>query len=351
MIKVLVVDDSVFVRNLLTNILNKDKDIEVVGTARDGMETLAQIEKLNPDVVTLDIEMPRMNGLEAMQEIMKRFPLPVLMVSTMTSEGADITLKAMEYGALDYILKNFENSGIDSFSAELLIKVKIIAKKKSYLKMRFMNNKNSIPIKKTMPIMSDTRLPAKGLISVVAIGVSTGGPPAVQKILSALPENFPACILVAQHMPSSFTGSFANRLNSLSKITVKEAETGDRLKAGTAYIAPGGTQLILNPHGALKDLIVTPEPKTALYKPSVNILFESVAKEFGKKTLGIILTGMGSDGVIGAKILKDKGAYLIAQNEESCVVYGMPKALVDAGLADQIVDIDQVADLIMQIVR
>jgi len=351
-IRVLVVDDSVFVRNVITSMLAKDKDIEIVGIARNGLEALSQIEKLNPDVVTLDVEMPKMNGIETIQQIMKKFPLPVVMVSTLTAEGAEVTLKALEYGALDFILKDISRGNVENFTQELLTKVKAIARRKSYLKMRFLNQnyKGTTSAKSVIAHTPNLRLPPKGSVSIVAIGVSTGGPPAVQKILTALPEDFPACILIAQHMPSSFTGAFAARLDSLSKITVKEAETGDKLKAGVAYIAPGGAHLILNSRGAIKGLVVTPEPKAELYKPSVNVLFESIAKEFGKKTLAIVLTGMGSDGAKGAKSLKSNGAYVIAQNEQSCVVYGMPKAIVDAGLADQVVDINQVADIIMQIV-
>lgn len=355
MVKVLVVDDSAFMRRVLTSLLSQDADIEIVGTARDGEDALVKIASLKPDVVTMDIEMPRMDGLATLQEIMKTAPLPVIMISTLTEAGAESTLKALEYGALDFIPKSLSNTNHDQFAQELIRKIRAVSRKKALLQLRFGRSQTHTgqAAAPTYKAASPTLVggPCKGARDLVAIGVSTGGPPAVQKILSALPVNFPACILIAQHMPAAFTGPFAKRLDNICKITVKEAQSGDRLQPGMAYIAPGGQHLMLTMRGAMPELTVTPEPSSALYKPSVNVLIESVAKNFPRKSIGVILTGMGSDGLEGIRQLRGKGGYILAQNEQSCVVYGMPKAIVDAQLADQILDIDHMAETLMTAVK
>lgn len=355
MIKVLVVDDSAFMRRVLTSLLSQDADIEIVGTARDGEDALVKIASLKPDVVTMDIEMPRMDGLATLHEIMKTAPLPVIMISTLTESGAESTLKALEYGALDFIPKSLSNTNHDQFAQELIRKIRAVSRKKSLLQLRF-GRTHSVAGQAAAPAYkaaSPTLVggPCKGARDLIAIGVSTGGPPAVQKILSALPANFPACILIAQHMPAAFTGPFAKRLDNICQITVKEAQNGDRLQPGMAYIAPGGQHLMLTMRGAIPELTVTPEPSSALYKPSVNVLIESVAKNYPRKSIGVILTGMGSDGLEGIRQLRGKGGYILAQNEQSCVVYGMPKAIVDAQLADQILDIDHMAETLMTAVK
>lgn len=355
MIKVLVVDDSAFMRRVLTSLLSQDADIEIVGTARDGEEALVKVGSLKPDVVTMDIEMPRMDGLATLQEIMKTAPLPVIMISSLTETGAEATLKALEYGALDFIPKSLSNNNYDQFAQELIRKIRAVSRKKSLLQLRFGRTQPAPghPAAATYKTATPTLVGGlcKGARDLVAIGVSTGGPPAVQKILSALPGNFPACILIAQHMPAAFTGPFAKRLDNICKITVKEAQSGDRLQPGVAYIAPGGQHLMLTMRGAIPELTITPEPSGALYKPSVNVLIESVAKNAPRKSIGVILTGMGSDGLEGIRQLKGKGGYILAQNEQSCVVYGMPKAIVDAQLADQILDIDHMAETLMTAVK
>jgi two-component system chemotaxis response regulator CheB len=362
MIKVVVIDDSAFVRNWLTMLLEKDPSIKVIATAKDGLDGIDAIRKHDPDVVTLDIEMPRMNGLEALAIIMKEMPRPVVMVSSLTSEGAEATLKAMELGAADYIAKK---PVIDNqYQEDILKRIYAVAKGGASIRTRKL-----IPLREMAP-SAPAASPAQPLATgaaavrpvtrptseisvakltmpagrakrdIVAIGVSTGGPPAVQKILAALPADFPAAILIAQHMPAAFTGPFAARLNSNAALTVKEAQHGEKISVGTVYISPGGQHITIKPN---MDIAISPEPASELYKPSATLLMESVGKAFGHRALGVMLTGMGSDGLEGAKVFKQQGGRLIAQSEQTCVVYGMPKAVVDAGITDEIVDLDNIS--------
>jgi len=343
-INVVVVDDSAFMRKAISTMLQKDPGIRVVATARDGEEGLRVIRKHNPDVVTLDIEMPKMDGLTALRHIMMEMPRPVLMVSSLTTEGAEATLKAMDLGAIDFIPKQLSKVSLDIVKIEndLISKVKTVARRKMRPVPRL---RTAAAQRRPLAPVKTPRGRAKR--DVVVIGVSTGGPPAVQKILSSLPKDFPAGIVIAQHMPKAFTGPFAKRLNGVSQLKVKEAETGDRLLPGHAFVAPGGSHLIVDQKVSRIDLVVTPEPKEALYKPSANVLVSSVAKNLGRRALGVILTGMGNDGRDGIRELKSKGGRAIAQSDSSCVVYGMPKAIVDDGLADEIVDIDDMANAII----
>ena len=343
MINVVVVDDSAFMRKAISTMLEKDSGIKVVATARDGEEGLKMIRTHNPDVVTLDIEMPKMDGLTALRHIMMEMPRPVIMVSSLTTEGAESTLKALDLGAVDFIPKQLAKVSLDivKIETDLISKVKIVARRKMRPVPRMRPAARRAPVAAPKPRIGRPKR------DVVMIGVSTGGPPAVQKILSSLPKDFPAGIVIAQHMPKAFTGPFANRLNSVSQISVKEAETGDRLLPGHAYVAPGGSHLMIDQKISRIELIVTPEPKEALYKPSANVLATSVANGVGRRALGVILTGMGNDGRDGIRDLKSKGGRAIAQSDSSCVVYGMPKAIVDDGLADEIVDIDDMAEAII----
>ncbi len=346
-IKVVVVDDSAFMRKALSTMLEKDPEIKVVATARNGEEGLELIRTHQPDVVTLDIEMPRMDGLTALRHIMMEMPRPVLMVSSLTVEGAEATLKAMELGAVDFIPKQLSKVSLDIVRIEdsLRAKVKEVARRK------FRAPRAMRPAAKS----ADTRAPAQAVRpsgrlvrDVVVVGVSTGGPPAVQKILSGLPADFPAGILIAQHMPAAFTGPFAKRLDTVSKVAVKEAEGVEPFKPGTVYIAPGGKHLVLAVRGSRMEVKVVEEPADALYKPSANVLIESAAVSSGRRALGVILTGMGNDGLEGVRALKSRGGRALAQSDSSCVVFGMPKAIVDANLADEIVDIDDMAQAIMK---
>lgn len=368
MIRVLVVDDSTFMRMSIVDLLQKDPEIKVVDTARDGIDALEKAAKLDVDVITLDVEMPRLNGLDTLKKLMDTNPLPVIMVSSLTEDGAESTLKAMEYGAQDFIPKTLSNDK-DAFGQELRKKVKAIARRKSIVRLKYHHKPaaqppphqaiHAAPQGRAAPALPRQRTrgsnpvggAGKGPRDLVVIGVSTGGPPVVQKILSALPGDLPACILIAQHMPATFTGPFAKRLDSVSKFTVTEARNGDRLVNGHAYVCPGGMHIGLRQAGPLPEVMVTEHPRSALYKPTVNVLMETAGNIMGRRTLGVMLTGMGNDGVDGAQVLRDKGGLLIAQSEASCVVYGMPKAVVDANLANLVLDADDIAQAIVATVR
>ena len=356
MIKVVVVDDSAFMRKALSTMLSKDPEIEVVATARDGEEGLEMIRRHQPDVVTMDIEMPRMDGLTALRHVMMEMPRPVLMVSSLTTEGAEATLKAMELGAVDFIPKQLSKVSLDIVKIEddLRAKVKMIARRRmSHLGRSSLTARPrpagtaSGAATSERPSRPSARPGGAQTRDLVAIGVSTGGPPAVQKVLSVLPQDFPAGILIAQHMPAAFTGPFAKRLDSVCRISVKEAEDGERLQHGVAYVAPGGKHLRIDQKVSRIDIRVVEEPREALYKPSATVLFDSVAGGVGRRGLGVVLTGMGSDGLDGMRVLKAKGGRALAQSDSTCVVYGMPKAIVDAGLADEIVDIDDMGEAIL----
>jgi len=300
-IKVVVVDDSAFMRKAISTMLAKDPEIDVVATARDGEEGLELIRKHNPDVVTMDIEMPRMDGLTALRHIMMEMPRPVLMVSSLTSEGAEATLKALDLGAVDFIPKQLSKVSLDivKIEASLISKVKIVASRRmmhsrprpAALRAPVGAAPSAAPAASApaapRPAVTPSGSPKR---DVVVIGVSTGGPPAVQKVLSALPANFPASIVIAQHMPQAFTGPFAKRLDGLCKISVKEAEPGDRLKTGCAFIAPGGRHLLLKQQISRVELQISTEPASALYKPSANVLITSAAEAVGRRALGVILT-------------------------------------------------------------
>lgn len=359
MIRVLVVDDSTFMRMSIADMLQKDPEIKVVDTARDGLDALEKAAKHDVDVITLDVEMPKLNGLETLKKLMATNPLPVIMVSSLTEAGAETTLKALEAGAQDFIPKTLSNDK-DAFGNELRKKVKAIARRKSIIKLKYhtrtLNKPGSTaagaPARAASQRTANPIGPAgKGPRDLVVIGVSTGGPPVVQKILAALPGDLPCCILIAQHMPATFTGPFAKRLNSVSKFTVTEANDGDKLVNGHAYVCPGGKHIGIKTKGPLPEVLVTEHPKDALYKPTVNVLMDTAGTIMGRRTLGVMLTGMGADGVDGAQVLRDKGGLLIAQSEASCVVYGMPKAVIDANLANLILDADDIAQAIVATVK
>jgi two-component system chemotaxis response regulator CheB len=337
-IKVVTVDDSAFMRKAIETMLQKDPMIKVVGTARNGAEGLELVRRLDPDVVTLDIEMPEMDGLTALRHIMMEMPRPVLMVSSLTTDGAEATLKAMELGAVDFIPKQLSKVSLDiiKIEEELREKVKTVARR------RFRAPKAAAAPEKVETASVPERAGVRGAQKrdLVAVGVSTGGPPAVQRMLAGLPADYPAAVLIAQHMPAAFTAPFAKRLDGACKLSVKEAEHGEKLAPGTVYVAPGGKHLGIEQKVSRIDVTVSEEPNDALYRPSVDELMRSVARGVGKRALGVILTGMGSDGREGVGELKSKGGRTLAQSDATCVVYGMPKAIVDAGLADRIVDIE-----------
>lgn len=362
MVTVVVVDDSAFMRKAIATMLEKDPKIKVVATARNGQEGLELIRKHQPDVVTLDIEMPKMDGLTALKHIMMEMPRPVLMVSSLTTEGAEATLKAMELGAVDFIPKQLSKVSLDIIKIEEDLRNRVLAvagrRFRAPGRPLFKSTRStpgapgalthaapaapSAPPR--VPRAHTTRSQKR---DVVAIGVSTGGPPAVQKVLSGLPADFPAGILIAQHMPGAFTGPFAKRLDGVCALHVKEAENGEQFRVGTVYVAPGGKHLRIDQKVSRINIVVSDEPSEALYKPSANELMASVANGVGRRALGVILTGMGNDGMIGMKELKSRGGRALAQSDATCVVYGMPKAIVDAQLADEIVDIDDMSAAII----
>jgi len=339
MIKVLIVDDSAFMRNTLSSMISSDHEIQVVGIARDGIEAVEKVASLKPDIVTLDVEMPRMDGMEALKRIMEKYPVPVLMVSSLTTEGAKTTLDALDLGAVDFIPKNLSDLSINIIKIkELLIdKIKKIGKKGL---VRLPRRTASRPL--TMP--EKTAYAAHRRVNIIAIGSSTGGPKALQNILTLIPKDFPVPIVISQHMPPAFTGPFAERLNQLSAIQVKEAENGEPIHKGVAYIAPGrGHMSIVRKRMTETVISVSEDRGEYIYRPSVDVLMLSVVENFSGHVLGVILTGLGNDGTKGMKEIKNKGGRTIAESEKTCVVYGMPRSVAEAGLADKVVPLDEIA--------
>jgi len=340
-IRVLVVDDSAFMRKALAKMLESDPEIQVVGTARDGEDALQRVAELDPDLVTLDVEMPRMDGLEALRRIMATAPRPVVMVSSLTEAGADVTLRALDEGALDYIPKGIGGNLLDIVQIEnaLCQKVKALARRQGRVRPHAEPAPAPSPLPRPAPEAPRRLGPAR----YVAVGASTGGPPALQKFFAGLPPGFSAPVVVVQHMPKAFTGPFARRLDGVGPMAVKEAESGDRLEPGKAFVAPGGSHVVLQRRGPDLLLRVTDQPADTLHKPSVDVTFRSFAETVGRSTLAVILTGMGSDGLGGVRALKELGAHAIAQEAASCVVYGMPRAVVEAGLADAVLPMEAIA--------
>lgn len=345
-IRALVVDDSLFMRTLISDILNSDLQIKVVGTARSGKDALQKVIELDPDVVTLDYEMPKMDGLTALEYIMSEHPTPVVMVSGFTRDGADLTLDCLDHGAVDFILKPSGplSLDIDKVKDELLAKVKA-ASRVSIKKIKsLLVEKVPIELPKPRAVLLET---------VVAIGASTGGPPVLEKILSELPEDFPVGILIVQHMPPKFTKSLAERLDKLCKISVREAWDGDVVESGVAYIAPGGYHMEVDKKKLgkyVKAVIsVNKNPPVHNLRPSVDVLMKSVAEAYGGNVIGIILTGMGGDGTEGMKAIKEHGGRTLVQDEASCIVYGMAGRVVENGDADKIVPLDLISNEILRL--
>ncbi len=356
MIRVLVVDDSPFFRRAIARILEKDPEIKVIGFAKDGEEAVQKVLELSPDVVTLDIEMPKKNGLEALKEIMEKKPTPVIMVSALTKEGAEATIKALELGALDFIPKGIEKGLLQFYNLEeeLIRKVKQAKGSISSLKRahRFFRirphttaaTKHEAPAA-AAPAYKGT-VTSKRDAEIVAIGSSTGGPPALQTVISHLSKSFKLPIVIAQHMPPLFTGMLAEKLNTLTHLTVKEAEDREPVREGYVYVAPGGKVMEVESEGARRIIRVKDAPPGVIYKPNVDLLYSSVARAYGGRTIGVILTGMGKDGCEGAKDIKQKGGVMIAEHKDSCVVYGMPRCVVECGLADYVAPVNEIPDIL-----
>ena len=332
-IRVLVVDDSATVRNILSTELARDPGIEVVGTAPDPYVARDKIVMLKPDVITLDIEMPRMDGLTFLRKLMRHFPLPVIIVSSLTPKGGEVALEALQAGAVEVICKPGAAYSVGDLSVELADKIKAAAR----VNVRKLLDKKAAappaPVRLTM-----TRTTNK----VVAIGASTGGTEALATILAALPASAPGIVIV-QHMPEFFTRSFAERLNELCAIEVREAKDGDIVGPGRALLAPGNLHMLLRRSGAVYQVQVKSGPLVNRHRPSVEVLFKSTARFAGRNAVGVILTGMGADGADGLKEMHDAGAATIAQDEHSCIVFGMPKEAIARGGVDHIVPLERVA--------
>ncbi|MFK4027773.1 chemotaxis response regulator protein-glutamate methylesterase [Stutzerimonas balearica] len=356
-VKVLVVDDSGFFRRRVTEILSSDPAIQVVGTATNGREAIDQTMALKPDVITMDYEMPMMDGITAVRQIMQRCPTPVLMFSSLTHEGARVTLDALDAGAVDYLPKNFEDISRNPEKVKQLLCEKVHTVSRSnrrYSGLAHSSHAAPMPAARSSNFSSPAASPARSASAapgttaaspkrkaykLVAIGTSTGGPVALQRVLTQLPSSFPAPIVLIQHMPAAFTKAFADRLDKLCKIRVKEAEDGDLLRPGLALLAPGGKQMMVDGRGCVR---ILPGDERLNYKPCVDVTFGSAAKAYHDKVLAVVLTGMGADGREGARLLKQSGSQVWAQDEASCVIYGMPMAIVKANLSDAVYGLDDI---------
>jgi two-component system chemotaxis response regulator CheB len=369
-VSVLVVDDSGFFRKRLTEILTSSGQIEVIGVAANGREGVELAAKLRPDVITMDYEMPVMDGISAVREIMRKHPVPVLMFSSLTYEGARVTLDALEAGAVDFLPKNFEEIAQDSSQLQKILIDRILDVARSRPRARpavtplastptVRPARNAVsprilpraPAAPRTPVSTARRSVRRGAAkhyAVVGIGTSTGGPVALQRVLTVLPASFPAPLILVQHMPASFTPAFAERLNRLCNIEVRQAEDGDVLKPGVALLAPGGKQMMIENRGSQARVRILPGDERLNYKPCVDVTFGSLARSFPGKTLGVILTGMGADGKEGCRMMKQSGSDVWSQDEKSSVIYGMPMAVAKAGLSDEVLSLDDIGPRLME---
>ncbi|MCH3959194.1 MAG: chemotaxis response regulator protein-glutamate methylesterase [Selenomonas sp.] len=404
MIRVLIADDSAFMRKVLSDLFHKQPDFEVTGTAMNGKDAIGKVKQLKPDLLTMDVNMPVMDGLNALAVIMEECPLPVVMLSSLTQEGTDATVRALSLGAVDFISKAGGSiSRIDTIESEILQKCRNAAQAHVHKTLSMPGPVKGNFAESDTPVMKHVELtkwqgmklggtgglpstspsaPANGIGSrrnnpllqhrkvqitptpqeppvagmgmgsgkLVAIGTSTGGPQALQNVITRLPGNLPCGVVVVQHMPAGFTKALADRLNSISQIAVKEAEDGEMIRAGHVYIAPGNFHLRVQAEGSIRHIKLSQEPPVGNHRPAVNVMYDSVAA-IGRNLVAVIMTGMGSDGCEGMKKIKHSGGYSIAQDASTCVVYGMPKAVVDAGLADEVRPVQGIAQAIVEAVK
>ncbi|WIT11710.1 chemotaxis response regulator protein-glutamate methylesterase [Paucibacter sediminis] len=351
-IKVVVVDDSALVRSILTEIINRQTDMECIGAAADPLVAREMIRNLNPDVITLDVEMPKMDGLDFLSRLMRLRPMPVVMVSTLTERGAEVTMKALELGAVDFVAKPKIGvaDGIRLLAQDITDKIRIASKARihrSHAAPASAAAPGAAPAPKPAPMASLGRLSTE---KIIFIGASTGGTEATKDVLINLPADCPA-VVITQHMPPGFTRSYAARLDGLCRIRVKEAQDGERVLPGHGYIAPGGTHLSVERSGANYIARVQDGEPVNRHKPSVEVLFNSAARVVGPNALGIMLTGMGADGAKAMKAMKDAGAYNLVQDEASCVVFGMPREAINAGAADEVLPLSQIAPRLLERLR
>ncbi|MDY7030466.1 MAG: chemotaxis response regulator protein-glutamate methylesterase [Thermodesulfobacteriota bacterium] len=334
-IRVLVVDDSAVFRKVLTEKLSEERGIEVIGTAPDPYVARDKIVRLKPDVVTLDIEMPRMDGLTFLKKLMKHYPIPVIIVSSLTEKGGKLAMEALAHGALDVISKPSDIESVRDISVQLAEKIRAVA----YIDVKVVNTETTVP--DLIPPISDSLIPSAAAHKIIAIGASTGGTKAIRTVLFGMPYDSPG-ILIVQHMPALFTAPFAERLDALCPIKVREAKDGDSVLKGTALIAPGNYHMLLKRSGARYYIQVKSGPFVNHQRPSVDVLFKSVADHAGENAVGVILTGMGSDGANGLLKMKQVGAGTIAQDEKSCIVYGMPKEAILLGAVTKVVTLSEI---------
>jgi len=345
-IRVLVVDDSAFMRFTITRHLSEAKGIQVIGSARDGKEALQLIPELKPDVITLDVEMPHMDGLSTLREIMSEFPVPVIMVSSLTKEGAVETIQALTYGAVDFIQKPTNKASVSTIVDELVTKIQRASRARVAKVSR-----RAVAISQQTPVPSGQLKNVRSIRRgdpLVIIGSSTGGPRALNSLIPMLTADIPASFVIVQHMPAGFTRSLAERLDHLSLLAVKEAEPGDIPEIGKVLLAPGGFHMVFD-----QELKVTLNQNPAVHgvRPSVDVTMNSLVQNFNGPIIGVILTGMGNDGTTGCTLIHSRGGKVLAEDESSCVVWGMPRSVVEAGVADEVVPLEKMATAISNMVR
>jgi two-component system chemotaxis response regulator CheB len=333
-IRVLVVDDSAFVRRAVERMLGTVEDIEVVGFAADGEECLARARELRPDVITLDVRMPRLGGLETLERLMAEQPVPVLLMSTLTQEGAEVTLRGLELGAMDFVDKSsVEPMSLLSLAEELIAKIRALGGARVRPRRR--------------PALRPSGGPSAAPAECVVLAASTGGPHALQTVLGGLPAGFPAAVLLVQHIPRGFTKSLAERLDARSAVPVREARDGDVVGPGSVLVAPAGIHSKVVRRRGQVEVTLDEEPRDALHRPSADVLMASAAEVYGPLAVGVVLTGMGSDGTEGLRAIREKGGLTLAESEETSVIYGMPKAAIEAGVVERVVPLERVAGEIL----
>lgn len=346
MIRILIVDDSAFMRKLLSDLFSSEPDFLVVDTARNGQDAVDKVKQFNPDVVTMDVEMPIMNGIQALEIIMREKPTPIVMLSSLTSAGADATLAALELGAVDFVAKTAGAiSSIAGIGNEILSKCRAASKANMPQLSKHKVNSPSITNLTLSPMVSTSE-------QILTIGTSTGGPRALQEVITRLPGNLPCGVVIVQHMPPGFTKSLSERLNSLSALTVKEAEHNDVIRPGMVFIAPGNYHMTVEREGNNKVVKLNQDPPIGGHRPAVDPMMESVAKIYGGRTVGVILTGMGHDGAKGIQAIKKQQGYTIAEDQSTAVVFGMPKSAIELGVVDKVVPLSSIAaEIIKSLVK
>ena len=355
-IRVIVVDDSALVRSLLAEIINRQGDMECIGTANDPLIAREMIREQNPDVITLDVEMPRMDGIDFLGRLMRLRPMPVVMISTLTERGAEVTMKALELGAVDFVAKPRVglSNGLSELATQIVEKIRVAAaahvRRTSVRSAGAIAHPDGAVQAVPAPVSASALLGRVSTEKVICIGASTGGTEAIREVLVHMPADAPA-IVITQHMPPGFTTSFAARLNSLCQITVKEAVNGERILPGHAYIAPGGKQFHIARSGANYVAVVDDGPPVNRHKPSVEVLFKSAAAVLGRNAYAIMLTGMGADGAAAMREMKDAGSYNYVQDEASCIVFGMPREAIAHGAADEVLPLTQIAPALIARLR